>query len=141
MIAGTHLYTWVKRDNVEQSFLSKTTFTLEKIFPDSGFITFKGIRILRRLYLRVFVFPTVYTPHKSEEIQCGNGYQALCRFAHPRRKSTTCRPQKGQKGFQDTAETVSWTDDEGEILLGVVRSYSSQKDDEGLEWEEQLKKV
>ena len=25
MIAGTHLYTWLKRDSVEQSFLSKTT--------------------------------------------------------------------------------------------------------------------
>ena len=24
-VAGTHLYTWVKRDNVEQSFLSKET--------------------------------------------------------------------------------------------------------------------
>ena len=24
-VAGTHLYTWVERDNVEQSFLSKET--------------------------------------------------------------------------------------------------------------------
>ena len=24
-VAGIHLYTWVKRDNVEQSFLSKET--------------------------------------------------------------------------------------------------------------------
>ena len=24
-VTGTHLYTWVKRDNVEQSFLSKET--------------------------------------------------------------------------------------------------------------------
>ena len=34
-----------------------------------------------------------------------------------------------------TEGNLSWTDDEVELLLGVVRAYSSQKDYEGLEWE------
>ena len=34
-----------------------------------------------------------------------------------------------------TEENLSWTDDEVELLLAVVRAYSSQKDYEGLEWE------
>ena len=32
-----------------------------------------------------------------------------------------------------TEENLSWTDDEVELLLAVVRAYSSQKDYEGLE--------
>ena len=95
--------------------------------------------------VRVFGFGGVYTKgysdsqpfthiNKSEEIPYGNGYQTICRFAHPRRTSTICRPQiKGQKGFRCCRNrTVSWTDDEVELLLGVVCSYSSQKD---YEWE------
>ena len=31
------------------------------------------------------------------------------------------------KTDQDATENVSWTDDEVELLLGVVRSYNSQK--------------
>lgn len=34
-----------------------------------------------------------------------------------------------------TEENLTWTDDEVELLLAVVRAYSSQKDYEGLEWE------
>ena len=34
-----------------------------------------------------------------------------------------------------TEANLSWTDDKVELLLGVVRAYSSQKDYEGLEWE------
>ena len=37
-------------------------------------------------------------------------------------------PQKKTKKDSDATETVSLTDDEKELLLGVVRSYSSQKD-------------
>ena len=48
-------------------------------------------------------------------------------------------PQKA-KNNSDAAETVSWTDDEVELLLGVVRSYSSQKDYQGLEWESVISK-
>ena len=44
-------------------------------------------------------------------------------------------PPKKAKKDSDAAEIVSWTDDEVELLLGVVRSYSSQKDYEELEWE------
>ena len=42
-------------------------------------------------------------------------------------------PPKKAKKDSDAAEIVSWTDDEVELLL--VRSYSSQKDYEELEWE------
>ena len=41
-------------------------------------------------------------------------------------------PPKKAKNDSDAAETVSWTDDEVELLLGVVRSYSSQNDYKGL---------
>ena len=44
-------------------------------------------------------------------------------------------PPKKAKKNSDAAETVSWTDDEVELLLRVVRSDSSEQDDEGLEWE------
>ena len=44
-------------------------------------------------------------------------------------------PSKKAKKDSNAAETVSWTDDEVELLLGVVRSYSLQKDYKGLEWE------
>ena len=37
------------------------------------------------------------------------------------------------KSGQKQVKNVSWTDDEVELLLGVVHSYSSQKDYEGLE--------
>ena len=40
---------------------------------------------------------------------------------------TKRRPKKVQNGI-DATESVDWTDDEVELLLGVVRSYSSQKD-------------
>lgn len=39
------------------------------------------------------------------------------------------------KRGQNQVKYVSWTDDEVELLLGGVRSYSSQKDYEELEWE------
>ena len=59
-------------------------------------------------------------------------YQALRRFAHPRRTSTKCRPKMRPKTDSDATQNVSWTDDEAEQFLGMVRSYSSQKDYEGL---------
>ena len=37
-------------------------------------------------------------------------------------------PQKKSRTDPDAIENVSWTDDEVELLLGVIRSYSSQKD-------------
>ena len=39
------------------------------------------------------------------------------------------------KTDQDATENISWTDDEVDLLLGVVRLYNSQKDYEALEWE------
>ena len=43
-------------------------------------------------------------------------------------------PKKKARVDPDGTETnLSWTDDEVELLLGVVRAYSSQKDYEGLE--------
>ena len=42
-------------------------------------------------------------------------------------------PRKSSRTDSDATENVSWIDDEVELLLGVVRSYSSQKDYEGLE--------
>lgn len=33
------------------------------------------------------------------------------------------------------SENLSWSDIEVELLLGVVRLYSSQKDYDGIEWE------
>ena len=45
-------------------------------------------------------------------------------------------PKKKARVDPDATEAnLSWTDDEVELLLGVVRAYSSQKDYEGLEWE------
>ena len=45
-------------------------------------------------------------------------------------------PKKKARVDTDSTEAnLSWTDDEVELLLGVVRAYSSQKDYEGLEWE------
>ena len=32
-------------------------------------------------------------------------------------------------------ENLTWSDQEVELLLGVVRSYASQKDFDGIEWE------
>ena len=44
-------------------------------------------------------------------------------------------PKKKARVDPDSTEAnLSWTDDEVELLLGVVRAYSSQKDYEGLEW-------
>ena len=37
-------------------------------------------------------------------------------------------PQKKAKKDSDATETVSWTDHDVELFLGVVRLYSSQKD-------------
>ena len=45
-------------------------------------------------------------------------------------------PKKKARVDPDATEAnLSWTDDEVELLLGVVRGYSSQKNYEGLEWE------
>ena len=45
-------------------------------------------------------------------------------------------PKKKARVDPDSTEAnLNWTDDEVELLLGVVRAYSSQKDYEGLEWE------
>ena len=45
-------------------------------------------------------------------------------------------PKKKARVDPDATEAnLSWTDDEVELLLGVVRAYSSQKDYEGLEWD------
>ena len=49
-------------------------------------------------------------------------------------------PPKKVKKDSDAAGTVSWTDDEVELLVGVVRSYSSQKDYQVLEWESAKRK-
>ena len=43
--------------------------------------------------------------------------------------------QKRPRTDSDATGNVDWTDDEVELPLGVVRSYSFQKDQEGLEWE------
>ena len=45
-------------------------------------------------------------------------------------------PKKKARVDSDVTEAnLNWTDDEVELLLGVVRAYSSQMDYEGLEWE------
>ena len=44
------------------------------------------------------------------------------------------KPNKARRGSENS-EVLNWTDNEVEMLLGVVRSYSSQKDFDGLEWE------
>jgi len=43
--------------------------------------------------------------------------------------------KKARVGPDATEANLDWTDDEVELLLGVVSAYSSQKDYEGLEWE------
>ena len=43
--------------------------------------------------------------------------------------------KKAQVNPDATEENLGWTDDEVELLLVVVRAYSSQKDYEDLEWE------
>ena len=43
------------------------------------------------------------------------------------------KPKKARRESENS-EVLNWTDNEVELLLGVVRSYSSQKDFEGLEW-------
>lgn len=44
-------------------------------------------------------------------------------------------PKKKKTARVDQDSNLSWTDDEVELLLGVVRAYSFQKDYEGLQWE------
>ena len=44
------------------------------------------------------------------------------------------KPKKARRESENS-EVLNWTDNEVELLLGVVRSYSSQKDLDGLEWE------
>ena len=46
-------------------------------------------------------------------------------------------PKKKSKLGEESqrSENLTWTDEEGELLLGVVRSYASQKDFDGIEWE------
>ena len=44
------------------------------------------------------------------------------------------KPKKAHRESENS-EVLNWTDNEVELLLGVVRSYSSQKDFDGLEWE------
>ena len=61
-----------------------------------------------------------------------HGYQARCLRAIERGKK--CHPKKAETDSNST-ESANWTDDEVELLLGVVRSYFSQKNHEGLEWE------
>ena len=98
------------------------------------------------LHLRVFGFGEAYTKEcsdaqlftlmdKYKEIKCGNGYirhfvGLLILDGHQQHAA----PKKAKRD-SDAAETVSWTDDEVELLLGAARLYSFQKDYEGLEWE------
>ena len=54
------------------------------------------------------------------------------------RRSTKRKFRQKRKAWVDpdaTDANLSWTDDEVEVLLGVVHAYSSQKDYEGLVWE------
>lgn len=44
-------------------------------------------------------------------------------------------PKKKSRTDQDATENVCWTNDEVELLLGQVSSYSPQKYYEELEWE------
>jgi hypothetical protein len=46
-------------------------------------------------------------------------------------------PKKKSKLGEESqgSENLTWTDEEVELLLGVVRSYASQKDFDGIEWE------
>ena len=44
------------------------------------------------------------------------------------------KPRKACRESENS-EALNWTDNEVELLLGVVRSYSSLKDFVGLEWE------
>ena len=44
------------------------------------------------------------------------------------------KPKKARRESENS-EVLNWTDNEVELLLGVVRSYSSLKDFDGLEWE------
>ena len=43
--------------------------------------------------------------------------------------------KKRSKADSNSTESVSWRDKEVELLLGVVCSYSLEKDHGGLEWE------
>ena len=56
------------------------------------------------------------------------------------RDINTMPPPKKAKKNSGAAETVNWTDDEVELLLGVVCSYSFQKDYDELEWESAKRK-
>ena len=64
--------------------------------------------------------------------KCVHGYQALC--LHVRAVKKYRRKKKAKTDFNSTQNNVNWTDNEVELLLGVVLFYSSQKDYEGLEW-------
>ena len=43
------------------------------------------------------------------------------------------KPKKARRESENS-EVLNWTDNEVELLLRVARSYSSQKDFDGLEW-------
>jgi hypothetical protein len=48
------------------------------------------------------------------------------------------QPKKKSKlGEEESqgSENLTWTDEEVELLLGDVRTYASQKDFDGIEWE------
>ena len=51
------------------------------------------------------------------------------------RKSKNAAKKEGYSQPDTAEENLSWRDNEVELLLVVVRAYSSQKDSEGLEWE------
>ena len=84
----------------------------------------KGIRIPSRLR-------TSPNPRKSSGGTVTKHFAGLLILAGHQHHATAKRP----KLDSGAAGTVSWTDDEVELLLGVVRSYSFQKEYEGLECE------
>ena len=54
----------------------------------------------------------------------------------PPKKKAQVNPDATEEDGRPAQDVhLGWTDDEVELLLVVVRAYSSQKDYEGLEWE------